>query len=58
MKERLLYIDVLRGLAILIVIYSHVLLFCVGSNKYYNNSCNRLFHKSCAKQVDISFGCT
>lgn len=30
MKERLLYIDVLRGIAILIVIYSHILLFCVG----------------------------
>ena len=30
MKQRLLYIDVLRGIAILIVIYSHILLFCVG----------------------------
>lgn len=30
MKERLLYIDVLRGIAILTVVYSHILLFCVG----------------------------
>ena len=30
MKQRFLYIDVLRGIAILIVIYSHILLFCVG----------------------------
>lgn len=30
MKQRLLYIDVLRGIAILTVVYSHILLFCVG----------------------------